>query len=104
MKHFLRYALAVGASALFLAPAGAAITGQWDFNTDLSATIGQPITYLDGETPGATAFGTTTSFGVADIAGTAAQVMKFPKTIPGGGYAVPVGAAGNGGGTFVNQY
>jgi hypothetical protein len=81
-----------------------AITGQWDFNTDLAATIGLPITPLDTETEAGTAFGTTTSFGIPNIAGQEARVLKFPKTPEFGGYSVPVGAAPNGGGALVNQY
>src|SRR5688500_2646831 len=104
MKRFFCHALSIGVAALIAAPAGAAITGQWDFNTDLSATIGQPISYLDAETEAADAFGTTTSFGIADIASQPAAVLKFPQTLPFAGYAVPVGAAGNGGGSLVNQY
>ena len=47
--------------------AHAAITGQWDFDTDLSARIGLPIGILEGgggPVEAGTAFGTTTSFGI----------------------------------------
>ncbi len=82
-----------------------AITGQWNFNGDLSAEVGQPISILDPATDAETAFGTTTSFGIANIGGQAAQVMKFPKTLDSfGGYVVPTSAVGNGGGALVNQY
>lgn len=82
-----------------------AITGQWNFDGDLSAQVGQPISILDPATEAETAFGTTTSFGIPDIGGQPAQVMKFPKTLDSfGGYAVPTGAVGNGGGALVNRY
>jgi hypothetical protein len=46
-----------------------AITGQWDFKAgNLAATIGQDMSYLDPDTQSRTAFGTTTSFGIPDIA------------------------------------
>jgi hypothetical protein len=87
----------------------AAITGQWDFDSgDLSATIGQPIEYLDGPfgtTQENTEFGTTTSFGIPDIDGSPAQVMKFPASLQDfQGFNVPNGASPNGGGIYINQY
>ena len=83
-----------------------AITGQWDFESgDLSATIGAPLSYLDGATQGDTQFGTTTSFGIADINGQPAKVMRFPKMVSSSmGYLMTHGAAPNGGGSMVNQY
>ncbi len=82
----------------------AAITGQWDFNNgDLSATIGSPLQYR-GTTAGQTQFGSTSSFGIANIGGQAALVMRFPACSPAQGYLLPHGAAANGGGTKVNQY
>src|SRR5689334_6865074 len=87
-------------------PTHAAITGQWDFKSgDLSATIGQPLNYLDGDTQVGTKFGTTTSFGIPDIGGQPVKVMQFPATTsPSGGYDVPAGAAANGGGAQVNRW
>src|SRR4051812_40339538 len=84
----------------------AAITGQWDFkNGDLSATIGQPLGYLDSDTQTGTKFGTTASFGIPGISGQAVKVMQFPATTsPSGGYDVPTGAAANGGGSQVNEW
>src|SRR3954470_21433528 len=83
-----------------------AITGQWNFESgDLSATIGAPLSYLDGATQGDTQFGTTTSFGIADINGQPAKVMRFPKMVSSSmGYLMTHGAAPNGGGSMVNQY
>src|SRR4051812_46156612 len=96
--------LAVLAASLALSVHGA-ITGQWDFNGNLNATIGQPIFALDGDTQSKTVFGTTTSFGIPDIKGQPAQVLKLPKTVPDGGYAVSSSASPNGEGGFgVNQY
>lgn len=86
--------------------ASAAITGQWDFKTgNLSATIGQDLSYLDGDTQARTRFGTTTSFAIPDIAGQPTNVMGFPKAASEfGGYFAVAGAAPNGGGLSVNQY
>jgi len=88
--------------------AQAAVTGQWDFESgNLNATSGQPLQYADGagaETSAATAFGTTTSFGIANIAGSEGKVMRFgTNTIPAG-YSLPAPASGNGGGSQVNQW
>jgi hypothetical protein len=85
------------------------VTGQWDFDhCDLSATIGQALEYFDGasgSTATGTRFGTTTSFGIPNIAGQPANVMF----VPGGnsvnlGYIMRHGIGANGGGTRVNQY
>lgn len=87
------------------------ITGQWDFNRgDLSATIGQALEYLggtNGPTVAATQFGTTTSFGVADIGGQPAQVMRFAGALNNTlGYVMRHGAIANGSptATKVNQW
>jgi hypothetical protein len=83
-----------------------AITGQWNFKSaNLSATIGQDMQYLDADTQAGTQFGTTTSFGLPNLGGQATNVMKFPQASSEfGGFSVPVGAAPNGGGSYVNQY
>jgi hypothetical protein len=94
------------------------VTGQWDFNSgNLAATIGRDLEYYDLSVETNTLFGTTTSFGIADIAGLPANVMGFtppsgnsgvPGANPGieawGGYKMFHGAAPNGGGTNINQY
>ena len=74
----------VTASVLFfgLVSLQAAVTGQWDFKGGLSASIGNDLEYFDlpgGETELATQFGTTSSFGIPDIDGQSANVMKMPK-------------------------
>jgi hypothetical protein len=80
--------------------------GQWDFNNgDLTPTTGSlPLTYLDAATQTGTSFGTTTSFGIADVAGTAAKVMKFGAFTAPSGYGMPVSAVANGGGSLVNDW
>jgi hypothetical protein len=87
------------------------ITGQWDFdNGDLSATIGAALEYLGGPagpTVAATHFGTTTSFGIPDINGEPAKVMRFDGAInPQIGYVVHHRAVPNGDvtATKVNQW
>ncbi len=89
------------------------VAGQWDFDSgDLSATIGQDLQYLDptfdgpsGSAAQKTEFGTTASFGIADIGGQVAGVMHVPGDLdPRLGYAMHHGIAPNGGGTKVNQY
>jgi hypothetical protein len=82
----------------------ASITGQWDFeNGDLAATIGTAMQYR-GTASSQTQFGTTASFGIADIKSEVARVMRFPATTPTQGYIMSHGAAPNGGGSKVNQY
>jgi len=92
---------------LTISPTPAAfVTGQWDFNQgDLSATFGQPLQYFDATVQADTLFGTTTSFGIVDIAGQPANVMYYaPSLSSWGGYVMTHDIGGNGGGTNANQY
>jgi hypothetical protein len=70
----------------------------------LSADYGQPLAYSSSQVQAETAFGTTTSFGISDLAGQPANVMRWVPTTDSGGYIVTHGIAPNGGGTKVNQY
>jgi hypothetical protein len=83
--------------------------GQWDFNSGtLAGTVGAALEYIDGPggpTQQGTQFGTTTSFGIPDIGGTVANVVRVPKATDATmGLVMPVAAAANGGGTLVNSY
>lgn len=85
------------------------VTGQWDFDKgDLSATVGAALEYLDGaagQTASGTQYGTTTSFGISDINGVPARVMRVPGDLSRNiGYIMHHGIALNGGGTKVNQF
>ena len=82
------------------------VTGQWDFlSNNLAATYGNDLQYGDATAQADTTFGTTTSFGIADINGTPTAVMHFtPSTAQWFGYQMYHGAAPNGGGSYVNQY
>jgi hypothetical protein len=91
------------------------VKGQWDFNQgDFRATVGADMQYGDasGETAvkDHTSFGTTTSFGIPNIGGQVATVMKYsrdtnpPVPIGPRGYLTPHGMSPNGGGTNVNQF
>jgi len=87
------------------------ITGHWDFdNGDLSATIGQALTYRDGPagtTAAGTTYSTTRSFGISDIQGIPAKVMHMPAaTTRAIGYLMDHGARPNGdpNATKVNQW
>jgi hypothetical protein len=85
------------------------VTGQWDFQFgDLSATIGSPLQYLDGEagvTQAGTQFGTTIDLGQPDIAGEPAYIMRVPGDLDRNiGYIMEHRISPNGGGTLVNQY
>ncbi len=95
------------AASLTVNPVPAAfVTGQWDFNqSNLVASCGQPLDYFDATVQADTSFGTTTAFGISDIAGQPANVMYFSPSVGSwGGYVMSHGIAPNGGGTNVNQY
>jgi hypothetical protein len=89
-----------------ISSASAATTGQWDFNDGtLRATIGVDLDARDEETLAQTQFGSTTSFGIPNINGEVAMVMRFGKTTTlFGGYGFYAGAPPNGGGYHLNQY
>ncbi len=85
------------------------VTGYWDFSTDLNASVGNNLEYLDGPdgaTAGATEFGTTDSFELPGIQGESAAVMKVGHVGANAnfGYLMKHGIAPNGGGNRVNQY
>ena len=85
------------------------ITGYWNFNNELNATIGNPLKYLDGEkgaTASATEFGSSTDFGIPDINGKSTSVMKVNHIGSNAnfGYLMEHGISPNGGGKKVNQY
>jgi len=50
------------------------------------------------------ALGTTTSFGISDINGTAVKVLRFPAGTNGSGFNMPTPTSGYGGGSRVNDY
>ena len=81
------------------------ITAQWDFNEgDLRATVGSALTNFDATVAADTQFGTTTSFGIPDIAGAPAKVLFYSPSIDKwGGYIMPHGAP-TGGAAYVNRY
>ncbi|HTG43336.1 MAG TPA: hypothetical protein VK633_02270, partial [Verrucomicrobiae bacterium] len=106
----MKLALGLFFGAFSLQVGFSAITGQWDFESagaPLTGTIGQPIEYLDGAggaTAAQTRFGTAASFGIANIGGATANVMKFGTNGFGKGYAVPHGVPANGEGTLANNW
>ncbi|HAB15547.1 MAG TPA: hypothetical protein DCE44_03760 [Verrucomicrobiales bacterium] len=91
-------ALLSGSAALAQQP-----VGQWDFESgNLNATFGSALIDKAGS---GTAFGTTTSFGIPDIGGQPAKVMKFPASADSaGGYHADFTAPANGGGALVNDW
>ena len=92
------------------------VTGQWDFEQgDLRATVGKDLEYGDGPAgrmKDHTSFGTTTSFGIPDIGGKPAKLLKYTRDEfdPDAtdknprGYLCQHGVLPNGGGTKVNQF
>src|SRR6266567_5157273 len=96
------------ASLLVVASAHAQPFGQWDFNSsNLTATVGTDLSFADGgggNTDLGTTFGTSTGFGIPNINGTNAVVMKFPgSTNAAMGFNMPTPPP-NGGGVNVDNY
>lgn len=54
------------------------VTGQWDFNGDLSAAGGRDMEFLTDDVMARTEFGTTESLGIPNINGEVAEVMLYP--------------------------
>ena len=87
----LKTLVATSLSLVCLASLRAEITGQWDFESDLSATVGNDLEYfddVDGPTEQETKFGTTATFGVPGIDGAVASVMKTAKNSSSMGYLI----------------
>src|SRR5437588_864097 len=107
MKPWIRKASVFSFCVLLageLSPALAKVTGQWDFTSgDLSPTVGTALQYRT-DTASLTQFGTTVSFGISNIKGQVASVMRFPATSPAQGWIMTHGAAPNSGGARVNRY
>jgi hypothetical protein len=89
------------------------VTGQWDFNGNLAATVGKDLQYFDGtngQTAATVQWGTCSSFGIPLINGHDTTVMYLPG-FPDGtpllanyGFIMTPDIPPNGGGTKVNQY
>ena len=98
-----RIVFAVGGATAFLmtgtslAQTNTNVVGQWEFNGDLNAEVGEAIEYVG-------AISNTTEFVTMTINGQEAQVMKFPVASADQGYRVFHGASPNGGGENVNNY
>ncbi len=73
------------------------ITGQWELNGNLNASIGQPLQFVAN--PAA-----SPEFVTMSINGVTGTVLKFPAANPTTWFLMEHGAAANGGGTKVNQY
>src|SRR5690606_24926448 len=73
------------------------VLGQWEFNGDLEAEVGEALEYL-GDTSDNTEFVSMT------INGGEAEVMHFPAASPSQGYRMIHGAPPNGEGTKINVY
>ncbi len=110
MKTVHRILMLVGMAFPAMLPLFAQPSGQWDFDSgNLSKTVGQDLQYADGPggaTETSTSFGSTTFFGIPDINGSPAQVMKFPAATNGMGYLMPTPAGANPDPTnvLVNEY
>ena len=103
----LKTLVATSLSLVYLVSLRAEITGQWDFENDLSATVGNDMEYfddVDGPTEQKTKFGTTADFGIPDINGQPANVMKMPKNDATMGYLMLPDLPANGGGQLCNQW
>jgi hypothetical protein len=108
-RNQLNLAMPLVAGLFCVCTAARAEIGQWDFNSgDLVKSAGTDLgdlQYFDGdggETQLATAFGTTTSFGIPNINGTAAAVMSFPACSSTMGYVMPTPSQPNGTNDFYN--
>ncbi len=79
---------------------------QFDFNGDLSASVGPgTLGYFNGAaTSAAVSFGTASSFGIPALAGGDATVMSFAAFAPDQGLELFPGCGPNGGGSDINQY
>ena len=89
------------------------VTGQWDFNGNLNATVGSNLLFFDGpsgQSASLMTFGTCSSFGIPLINGLDTQVLSVPQISTNEAIDTDYGLAmyplipPNGGGLKVNQY
>ena len=71
------------------------ITGEWELNGNLSASIGAPLQWRGDIVP---------SLETVIIAGQNARVLRLPALAPEQAMIMPHGALPNGGGTNVNEF
>jgi hypothetical protein len=109
--NHLSFLLALSGFLLWGINATGQVIGQWDFNSSnlvqsAGSTVGdiQLADGTGGATDTQTFYGTTTSFGIPDINGTPAIVMKFAAATNGQGYLMPALPTSNGGGGNVNSW
>jgi hypothetical protein len=98
--------LALAACATMVDAASAVVTGQWEFDGGLTATVGTDLE-AQGIAVTQSVFGTTTALGIPDIGGQVAQIMKFPEMpTSADGYKMFPNAPANGssGASDVNQW
>jgi len=111
MKQIVRRAcktlLAAAATIVAVSVQAQSPFGLWNFDSDLSATVGDSLQVSDDATMGASKFGTTTSFGILNISSNVAKVMQFPENVNLSGYYMGTPVTPNGGdgaGTLLNNY
>lgn len=111
MKQIVRRAcktwLATAATIVAVGVQAQSPYGLWNFNSDLSATVGDSLQFADGDVQSASKFGTTTSFGISGISSNVASVMRFPANVNSSGYYMVTPSTPNGGngmGSLVNNY
>ena len=87
-----------------LAGGANATLSQFDFDGDLSATLGPATLEFEPGTEGLVTFGTATSFGLPAMPGGDTGVLSFPAFTPSEGIRLEPATSANGGGDYVNQY
>ncbi len=86
------------------------IKGHWDFDGDLNATVGNPITYIDPSIAGTAGYAFANTGGeIPAIGGQTAQFLTIPRNDNGEdfrktGIRVPTGLAASGGGRNANVW
>lgn len=88
----------------FIFGSAAGVSSQFDFNGDLSSTLGPATLEFEGATAGLVTFGTASSFGLPAMPGGDASVMSFPAFASDQGLRLEPASSANGGGDYINQY
>jgi hypothetical protein len=82
----------------------AAEISQFDFNGDLSATLGAATLEFEPGTSDLVTFGTVSSLGLPALPGGDATAMSFPAFSAAEGLRLEPASSANGGGDYINQY
>ena len=100
----MRFVQLLWVGVFLIVAASRAELSQFDFNSDLTATLGPATLDYAGTTSSVVTLGTVSSFGLPALPGGDSGVMSFPAFASDQGLLLDPASSANGGGNYINQY